>query len=162
MAEQRPRLVDTSFRHQPADTRARDDELLVAYRVNLLDTEAVLIAENPEQREVAAAIAAEEEIGAHPDLGDAQPVDQNAPHERLGPPARQLMCKADDRRALDAGALQRFELLRLRHQQRRRFVGTDDAGGMRIKGQDERGPAPLRGDATDALDDLDVPAMQAI
>ena len=78
MAEQRARLVDAALGHQPADARARDDEILVADRIDLLGAEAVLRAERAQQREVAGAIAAEQEVGADPHFGDAQPVDEHA------------------------------------------------------------------------------------
>ena len=162
MAEQRAGLVDAPFAHQPADARAGDDEILVADRIDLFGAEAVLRAERPQQREVAAAIAAEQEIGANPHLGDAQPLHQHAAHEVIGLPLRHLAGEADHRRALHTGARQRIELLRLGHQQRRRLVGTEDAGRMRIERQHHAGAGAFGGAALDALDDLDVAAMQAV
>ena len=78
MAEQRAGFVDAAFGDQAADARARDDEVLVADRIDLLGAEAVLRAERPQQREVAGAIAAEQEVGADPHFGHAQPVDEHA------------------------------------------------------------------------------------
>ena len=104
MAEQRAGLVHAAFGHQPADARAADDELLVAHRIDLLGAEAVALPERPQQREVAAAVVAEQEVGADPDLRHAQPVDEHGAHERLRVPLRQLAREADDRHAVDAGA----------------------------------------------------------
>ena len=103
MAEQRAGLVHAALANQPPDARAADDELLVAHRVDLLGAEAVARAERSQQREVARALAAEEEVRADPDLGHVQPVDEHRAHERLRIPLRQLVREADDGRALDAG-----------------------------------------------------------
>ena len=103
MAEQRAGLVDAALGDQPANPRAGDDEVLVADRIDLLGPEAVLRAQRAQQREVAGPLASEEKVRADPDLGDAQPVDQHRPDERLGLPLRQLVREADDGRAVDAG-----------------------------------------------------------
>ena len=104
----------------------------------------------------------EEEIGPHPHLGDAQPVDQHRPHERLGIPAGQVRREADDRDAIDAGALERLELLRLGHEQRRRLVGPDDARRVRVEGHHDRRGVPLIRNARKAIEDLAVAAVQAV
>ena len=57
---------------------------------------------------------------------------------------------------------QRLDLLRVGHQQRRRLVGPDDPRRVRVEGQHQRGAAALGADAADALDDLDVAAMQPV
>ena len=108
------------------------------------------------------AIVAEEKIGAHPDFRDVQPFDEHGPHERLGLPERHLTCEAHDRNALHAGAPKRIDLLVLRHQQRRRLVGPTHTRRMRIERHRRRRPAPLARPATDAVDDLHVPAMQPV
>jgi len=64
---------------------------------------------------------------------------------------------------LDAGPLRdRFELLRFRHQQRGRFVGADDARRMRIERHHDGGRAALAGYAVQTLENLAMPAMQAV
>ena len=80
----------------------------------------------------------------------------------LGLPLRHLAREADHGGALHAGARQRVELLRLGHQQRRRLVGPQDARRVRIERQHHAGAAAFGGAALDALDDLDVAAMQAV
>ena len=72
------------------------------------------------------------------------------------------MREADDRDALHAGAAERFELLRRRHQQRRRLVGPQHARRMRIEGHRRRRAAALAGAAPHAVDDLHVAAMQPV
>ena len=90
VAEQRARLVHAPLADQPPDPRAADDEVLVADRIDLLGVEAVAAAERAQQREVAGAVVAEQKIGADPDLGDVQPVDEHGAHERFRIPPRQL------------------------------------------------------------------------
>ena len=86
MAEQRARFVDPAFRHQPPDPRAADDEVLVADGIDLLGAEPVARAEAAQHGEGAGALVAEEEVGADPDFGDVQPLDQHRAHEGLGIP----------------------------------------------------------------------------
>ena len=160
--EQRAGFVDASLADEPADACAADDEVLVAHRIDLFGLERVAGAELPQQRKVPGAVVAEEKIGADPHLRHVQPVGQHDADERLGIPARQLGREAHDRRAVHAGGGQRLELLRLRHQQRRRLVRPHDARRMRIEGHDHRGGAVLAGDAADSLEDLAVAAMDAV
>jgi hypothetical protein len=61
-----------------------------------------------------------------------------------------------------AGARQRFELLRLGHQQRWRLVRSDNLRWMRIEGHGDRRRPPLLRTPAHALDDLQVPAMHAV
>jgi hypothetical protein len=65
-------------------------------------------------------------------------------------------------RALGSGLGDRLELLRLRHQKRRRLVGPDHARRMGIEGHDHGGRAALVGDALHAIENLAVSAMQAV
>ncbi len=55
-----------------------------------------------------------------------------------------------------------FQLLRLRHQERRRLVGTDDAWRMRVEGHHHGGDAAFAGDAAEAIEDLAVAAVQPV
>ncbi|HEV3485125.1 MAG TPA: adenylyltransferase/cytidyltransferase family protein, partial [Vicinamibacterales bacterium] len=84
-------------------------------------------------------------FGHDPDLDHVQPFDEHRAHERLRIPLRQFRCEADYRDALHAGARERLEPLRLRHQERRRLVGTDDAGWVRIERHGRRRPAAFPG-----------------
>ena len=102
MAEQRARFVDAALADQPPDPRAADDELAVADGVDLLGAKPVSRAERAQQREVAGAVAPEEEIRADPHLRDVQPLDEHRAHERLRVPLRQLVREPHDRRAVDA------------------------------------------------------------
>ena len=54
------------------------------------------------------------------------------------------------------------QLLQARDVAARRFVGPDDARGVRIEGQHDGRAAAIGGAAPDALDDLGMAAMQAI
>ena len=99
MAEQRARFVHAALGHQPADARAADDEVLVAYRIDLVGPEPVALPERAQQAEVAAAAVAEQEVRADPHFRDPQPVDEHRPHERLGVPLRQLVREPHDRHA---------------------------------------------------------------
>ena len=105
---------------------------------------------------------AEQKIRADPDFRHAQPVDEHRPDEHFRIPAGQLRREANDRRALEAGLLERLQLLRLRHQQRRRLVGPDDARRMRVEGHHDGGRAMLAGDPAHAIEDLAMTAMQAV
>ena len=87
MAEQRTGFVDASLADQPPDPRAADDEVLVAHRIDLFGLEPVAGAERAQQREVAGAIVSEQEIGAHPHFGDAQPVHEHGANELFGAPS---------------------------------------------------------------------------
>jgi hypothetical protein len=60
------------------------------------------------------------------------------------------------------GAIERLELLLERHQERRRLVGPQDAGRMRVEGHRGGRAAALPRPAADAVDDLHVPAVQAV
>ncbi len=162
MAEQRPGFVHAALRDQPPDSGAADHEVLVPDRIDLLGLEAVAGAERPQQREVAGAVVAEEEIGADPYLRDVQPVDQRRPDERFRIPPRQIGGEAHDGRPLEAGLRERAELLLDRHQQRRRLVGTDHPRRMRIERHHHRGRAVLIGDAPHAIEDLAMAAVQPV
>jgi hypothetical protein len=142
--------------------RAADDEILVADRVDFFRLEPVAAAEDAEHREVAGPVAAEQEIRADPHLADVQPVDQHVADEGFRIPVRQLGREADDRRALHAGVGNRFELLRRRHQERRRLVRADDARRVRVEGHHHRRRSALAGDTADPLEDLAMPAMDAV
>ena len=162
MTEQRARLVDPAFGDQPADARAADDEVLVADRIDFLGAESVARAQAAQQREVAGAIVAEQKIRAHPHLRDVQPLDEHRAHERFRIPSRQLRCESDDGDAVHAAARQGLELLLVRHQQRRRLVGTDDLRRMRIERHRHRRRAALFGAPAHALDDFQVTAVHAV
>ena len=162
MPEQRARFVDPPFGHEPPDARAADDEVLVAHGIDLFCFEAVADPEHSQQREITRAIVAEQEIRAHPHLGDVEPVDEHSAHEHFRIPARELHGERHDCRTLKARARQRLEFLRVGHQQRRRFVGTDDTRRMRVEGHDDGRRAALAGDALHAVEDLAVPAVQAV
>ena len=113
MAEQRPGLVDPALADQPADARARHHELLVAHRVDLLDPEAVLLAQGAQHREVAGPVAAEQEVGADPHLGDAQPVDQHrASRSVSGDHCDSSGVKRTTAAPVHAGPVERAQLLR--------------------------------------------------
>ena len=105
---------------------------------------------------------AEEKIRADPHFGDMQPVDQHRPHERLGIPLRELRREPHNRDALAARLLERFELLRLRHEQRRGLVGPDDARRMRVEGHDDGGGDVFDGDPAQALEDFAMAAVQPV
>ena len=104
---------------------------------------------------------AEQEIRADPDFGDAQPLDEHRPHEGLGTPLRQLVREPHDGRAVHADLREAFELLRLRHQQRRRLVGLTTRGGCgsNVITTDV---ACARGDAAQTIEDLAVSAVQTV
>ena len=72
------------------------------------------------------------------------------------------MREMDDGHAAQPGAAERFDLLRDRHQQRRRLVGADDTRRVGVERQDHRRTAALDRLAGDAIDDLRVPAMQSV
>ncbi len=162
MAEQRARLVHPPFADQPPDAGAADDEVLVADRIDLLGLEPVADSQRSQQGEIAGAIVSEQEVRADPDLRDPEPVDEHGLDEGLRVPARHLEREAHDRGAMQAGVGEGVDLLRLRHQQRRRLVGADDAGRVRIEGHDHRRRAALAGDAADAVEDLAMPAVQPV
>src|SRR5262249_23664366 len=151
-----------SLADETADARAADDEVLVADRVDFLGLEAVPRAERSQQREIARAIVAEQKVRADPDLRHTEPLDEHPPYERLRVPLRQLVREADDRRALDAGVFERFELLRGRHDERRRLVGTDDTRRVRIERHHDGGRPAFAGDPAQTLENLAVTAMQAV
>src|SRR5687768_18372771 len=73
MTEQGAGLVHPPLADQAADARARDDEVFVADRIDLLRPEAMLRAERSQEAEVAAAVASEQEISPDPHFRDAQP-----------------------------------------------------------------------------------------
>ena len=162
VAEQRARLVHAAVGDQAPQAGAADDELLVAHRIDLLGLEPVAGAERPQQREVAAAVPAEQEVGADADLRHLQPFDEHRPDEPLRIPLRELRREAHDGGGIHAGRGEGIELLGLRHQQRRRLVGTHDARRMRIEGQGGRGGVALVGAAPHLLDDPGVPAVHAV
>ena len=162
MTEQRARLVHTGLGDQAAHARTADDEILVAHGIDLLGFESVPCAERSQQRKVARAIVAEEEIGADPHLRHAQPLDKDVANERLGIPLRELGREAHDGRALDAGLFERLEFLSLRHDERRRFVGSDDTRRVRIEGHHHRRGAPFAGDAAQPFENLAVAAVHAV
>ncbi len=162
MPEKGAGFVDTALAHQPADAGAADHEVLVADRIDLLGLEPVARAQRAQHREVAGAIVPEQEVGPHPHFSDPHPVHQHAADERFGIPLRHLVRKAHDRRTLDAGPRDRLEPLGGRHQERRRFVGPDDARRMRIEGHHGWGGTALVRDAADAVQDLPVAAMHAV
>src|SRR5688572_14886446 len=105
---------------------------------------------------------AEEKIGADPHFRYTQPFDEHGTDECFGIPLRQLASEADYRHAVDPGAVERGDALLFGHQQRRRFVGTDDLRWMRVKGHRHGDAAMLDGAALHALDDLEMSAVQAV
>ena len=119
-------------------------------------------AERPQEREIAGAIVAEQKVRADPDLGDAQPVHQNGSDKRLGIPAGQLGREPNDRRTLQAGRVERLQLLGHGHQHGRCFVGTDHSRGMGVEGHDDGGRPPLAGHATDSLENLSMAAVYPV
>jgi hypothetical protein len=162
MAEQRRRFVHASFRHEPPDARAGDDELLVPDRVDLLSLESVAHAERAKQREVPGSIAPEQEVRAHPHFDRVHPVDKRFLDERFGIPPRELVREPHHHHAVHARTLQRLQPLRRRHQERRSLVRTDNARRMWIECHRHRRPAALPGPPTHAVDDLHVPAVQPV
>ena len=72
------------------------------------------------------------------------------------------MRELNDCDALHARTRQRFDLLFLGHQQRRRFVGPKDARRMRLEGHRCRRAATLPRAPTHTVDDLHVPTMKPI
>ena len=72
------------------------------------------------------------------------------------------MGEPHDRCPAHARPRKRLELLRGRHEQRRRFVGPDDARGMRVERHDDGSGAALAGDAADAVEDLAMAAVHAV
>src|SRR3954451_4615477 len=160
--DHRARLVDAAFADQPADPRAADHEILVADRIDLLGLEAVAAAERAQQREVAGAVVAEQKIRADPDFRDAQPLDEHGADEALRIPARQLWREADDGGALDVRGGDRFELLRLGHQERWRLVRPHDPRRMRIERHHDRRGTALGGDPAEAVENLPVAAVYPV
>ena len=70
--------------------------------------------------------------------------------------------EADDGHRIETGALERLELLIERHQERRRLVGAQHAGRMRIEDHRDRRAATLASLAAHFVDELLVPAMETI
>ena len=160
--QQRGGLVDAALPHQPPDASARHDEVLVADRIDLVHPETAILANGSQQRERAGSVAAEEKIGAHPDLGDMQPVDEHRFDERFGRPLRHRRRESHHRDALQARAFERLDLLVERHQQRRRLVGPQHARRMRIENQRDGRARALGRLAAHALQQFHVAAMDAV
>ena len=160
--EERCRLIDTPLGQQPPHASAADDKVLVADGIDLFGAKPVAGAKAPEHRKRTGAIVSKQKIRAHPYLGDVQPLDEHGADKALRIPRRQLVRKAHDSYALHAGTAQGFELLRRGHQQRRRLVGPQDARRVRLEGHRCRRAATLAGAPPHAVDDLHVPAVQAV
>ena len=163
VAEQRARLVDAALGDQPADARAADDEVLVADRVDLLGAEAVARAER---------CAAPRRCRR----GRGRTGSSRRPRPRRRAAIRPARCartsrdpSCDSSRVKRTTATpcmparaERLELLLRRHQQRRRLVGAEDARRMRIEGHRGGRAAALARAPPHAVDDLHVPAVQAV
>jgi hypothetical protein len=108
------------------------------------------------------ALVAEEKVRADPHLRNVKPVDQDRPDEHLRIPQRQVVGEADHGDPLHPGAGQRFDLLLLRHEERRRLVGPQHAGRMGVEGHRRRRPAAFPGAPPHAIDDLHVAAVQPV
>ena len=162
MPEQGPRFIDSPFRHQPADSRAADDEVLVADGIDLLGAEPVARTEAAQHRERPGTFVAEEEIGSDPDFRHVQPLDQDRAHKRFGVPSGELAGEPDDGDALHAGPRQRLDLLIGGHEERRRLVGPKHPRRVGLEGHRGGRARPLTGTAPDAVDDLHVPAVQPV
>ena len=162
VSEQGAGFVDAPLGDQPPDACAAHDKILVAYRVDLVSPETVVLAERAQHREVPAAAVAEEKVRSNPHLRDPQPVHQHRPDERFRVPFRQLAREPHDCHAADARAMKRLEPLRFGHEQLRCLVRPQDARRMRIEGHRHRRAAMLGSTTPDALDDLEVTAMQAV
>src|SRR4029434_992483 len=162
VSEQGSRFVDPTLCDQTPYACAAHDEVFVAYRVDLVSPETVMLAERAQHCEVAAPPVAKQKVGSNPNLRHPQPVHQHGPNERLRVPLRQLASESHDGHTADARAMERLEPLAFRHQQLRCLVRPQNARWMRIEGHRHRRAAMLGGATPDALADLAMAAMQTV
>ena len=114
----------------------------VALRRHDGDAETVGRTHRLQERGVARPIRTEAKVEADRDMGDAEPTDNDFPHEGVGGLARQSLVEGQRNGGVDACPREEDRLLPLRREAKERLAGEEGAG-MRLEGEGEAGGVGL-------------------
>src|SRR5260370_20612556 len=160
--EERRRIARPAFDEKMADARRRVNFAIALHRLDDGDAEAESLAHPAQQRRIAAAAVAEDEVVTDDGLANAEPGDKHVAHEILRAQRSEFEVEMQIVEEVGAETAQQFGLDAKRRQAKGRQPGLKDTARMRLEGQDTLLHAGRARELAGLADDELVTEMDAV